>query len=103
MKPDFIIEEKAFDAIAVRTSSKRNIADRVSGKLRGRQADSIILDITESNVTLEELAEQFTEYGDRMLYNLGKGLDLEQLWIRNNDQLFPFLVVENQQIRMLWP
>ena len=54
-------------------------------------------------MTLEELVKQFTGYNDGFLYNLGEGLDLEQLWIRNNDQLFPFLVVENKQVKMLWP
>ena len=102
-KPDFIIEDSVYDAIAVSTSDARNIAGRITEKLSARQADNIILDITESNVTLEELATQFKGHHDGFLYNLGEGLDLEQLWIRNNDQLFPFLVVENQQIRMLWP
>ena len=102
-RPDLIIEGKAFDTIAVRTPNARNIADRISEKLGVRQADSLILDITESNVTLQALATQFAVWGDGMLYNLRGGLDLEQLWIRNNDQLFPFLVVENLEIIMLWP
>ena len=102
-KPDFIIEDRVFDAIAVNTSNERSIADRINEKLASGQADNIVLDITESNVTLQNLAKQFTKWGDGMLYNLGEGLDLEQLWIRSNDQLFPFLVVENQKIIMLWP
>jgi len=102
-KPDFIIEDRVFDAIAVNTSNERSIADRINEKLASGQADNIVLDITESNVTLQKLAKQFTKWGDGMLYNLGEGLDLEQLWIRSNDQLFPFLVVENQKIIMLWP
>ena len=61
------------------------------------------MDITESTVTERELAEQFTEYGKGMLYNLKEGTDLKELWIRKNDQLFPFLTVENNNIRMLWP
>ena len=67
------------------------------------QADRVILDITESNVTLQGLSDQFTQWGDGMLYNLEAGVDLKEMWIRKNDQLFPFLIVENSQIAMLWP
>ncbi len=102
-KPDYIIEGKVFDAYAPNTNNLRNIASTIEEKLESGQADRLIVDITESTVTEGDLAKQFKEYGDGMLYNLNKGTDLRELWLRKNDQLFPFLTVENSRIRMLWP
>ena len=101
--PDYIIEGEVFDAYSPNRHNPRNIASRVQRKLESGQADRIIVDITESTVTEGELAKQFKKHGDGMLYNLDKGTDLRELWIRKNDQLFPFLTIENNNIRMLWP
>ena len=103
-KPDYIIEGQVFDAMTALTHKPRNIADRLKeSKLETSQVDRVILDVTRSNVTLQNLSDQFTQWGDGMLYNLETGMDLKEMWIRDNDQLFPFLIVENSQIRMLWP
>ena len=118
--PDFVIEGRVFDAMSVRTHNPRNMVSRLSReKLKRGQADRIILDITEpviefheqSAVSLQEslqgflkgLRDDIADRGDEVLHNLEVGLDLRELWIRSHDQLFPFLYIENNQIRMLWP
>ena len=101
--PDFIIEGLVFDAYAPTTSSASSITRAINKKLSAAQTDRIIVDITESKVTLEQLMDEFIDNGDGKLYNLAQGLDLKELWIRNNDQLFPLLTVENMQTNMLWP
>jgi Contact-dependent growth inhibition CdiA C-terminal domain len=61
-KPDFIIEGKVFDNIAPSTGSARNISSRIIEKIDEKQTERIILNLDDSEVSLDKLKEQLTNF-----------------------------------------
>jgi Contact-dependent growth inhibition CdiA C-terminal domain len=67
-KPDFKIEGEVFDSYTpAETTKARSVAAVLAGKLLdpktgAKQADRFVVNLMESNLTFEELTEQFTKY-----------------------------------------
>ncbi len=60
-EPDYKINGEYADCYAPRTSNPRSILDTVAGKVNEKQADRIVLNLDDSQVTLEALQKQLLE------------------------------------------
>lgn len=60
--PDYKIEGKIADCYAPSTPNARNIASYIQDKVEADQADRIILNLDDSNVKLNDLKQQLTNY-----------------------------------------
>jgi len=66
-KPDFVIEGRVFDNYAPSTSNARSIVDGVNTKVREGQADRIVLNLADSNVTRFDLRQALAHYASTKL------------------------------------
>lgn len=57
-----VSEGRVFDNVAPSTSSPRNIADRIIEKVETGQTERIILNLDDSEVSLDNFREQLTNY-----------------------------------------
>jgi hypothetical protein len=57
-RPDFIIEGDYFDCYAPTSDSPKNVRTGIRDKVKKRQADRIILDLNDSNLTPEALQDR---------------------------------------------
>jgi hypothetical protein len=79
--PDYIIEGKVFDNLAPSTSNARNIASRIIEKIDAKQTERVILNLDDSEVSLDKLREQLTNFPIN---------GLKELIIVKNGEVVPF-------------
>ncbi len=60
--PDYLIEGQYFDCVAPTTSRVRNVASRIQEKVDIEQARRIVVNLTDSNVTIQELRNQLSDW-----------------------------------------
>jgi hypothetical protein len=60
--PDYRIEGQIFDNVAPNTSSARNIASRIEEKVTEKQADRIVLNLSDSSVDLSTMSAQLHDW-----------------------------------------
>ena len=61
-EPDYLIEGRIFDCYAPTSSKPRFIASTLEGKIEKGQAQRFILNLEDSNVDINVLRQQFTQY-----------------------------------------
>lgn len=66
-QPDYVIEGKDFDAYGPNTSNPRGIVDEINRKVGERQADRIVVNLKDSNVSRHELRQALKDYGSNRL------------------------------------
>ena len=61
-RPDYRIDGEVFDNYAPRTGNARNIWHTVATKIADKQAPNLIINLSESPITITELEAQFRRY-----------------------------------------
>ncbi|EAQ7296616.1 hypothetical protein CRQ46_24580 [Salmonella enterica] len=61
-KPDFKINGEVFDNVAPTTSNVRNVYDRVREKVSSGQTNSVVINMADTEVTIDELKQQFIDW-----------------------------------------
>lgn len=60
--PDYLINGEIFDNYAPSTSSARNMASEIGGKVSKGQTDNVVVNLTDSSASLADLRAQLTSY-----------------------------------------
>jgi filamentous hemagglutinin len=60
--PDYLIDGEIFDAYSPSTSSVRNIADNMATKISSGQANNLVVNLTDSSVSVDALQAQLRQY-----------------------------------------
>jgi hypothetical protein len=61
-QPDYRIDDEIFDAFAPTTSRARNVWSYAERKVAGGQSKNIVINLSDSQATLEEIIAQFRAF-----------------------------------------